>query len=113
MGAVPALRMVADGEFEGEGSEPDEEGAGGPIQPGDVFDPDRMKDLYRKGVEALEQIAMNGNDNAKAGAAKALVDLFKRTAQAHGAKRKQVRVSWMDPLKVGPGPLEEVDELLT
>ena len=68
----------------------------------DAFDRERQRELFQLGVRALEEVAENGNDNAKMGAARSLVELFRKQGEREEKPRK-VQVSWRNP---------SVDELL-
>jgi len=84
-----------------------------PIGVGDVFTEDQQKKIFAQAVDALAEIALTGNDNARTGAAAKLVDLFKATAQA-GQKKRVVRVNWRNPLDEAPEDAQGVgvDDLL-
>ena len=78
----------------------------------DVFSEEEQKELYKQGVEALADIALNGNDNAKTGAASKLVDLFKDTAKRGAKKTKRIRINWLNPLEESIREPEDIADLL-
>ena len=73
------------------------EAPGAVLDVGDVFSLDVQQEIYRESVMALRDLAKNGNDNARMGAAKQLASLFAKTAQQQ-AQAKKVLVSWRNPL---------------